>query len=141
MEELPMIKKRLTDTPRTDISDAYKIHHDRGLIYNPLSRYADKEKYKNAPKYEGRLETRTGNAIEFSVPTEVTAYDMVPVEYSFVNPVDVTHDQLNHCEPVHILATALESAERKKGKEFYSNILPGKIKVDFEFLGFVTGED
>ena len=140
-----MKNKRLTDTPRTAVSDAYKIHHDRGLIYNPLSRNINKEetknKYKDVPKYEGRLETKTGNAITFSVPTEVTAYDMVPIEYAFVNPADVTHEKLTYCETIHFLATAAEEMERKKGKEFYSNILPGTVKVDFDFLGFVSADN
>lgn len=138
-----MKNKRLTDTPRTAVSDAYKIHNDRGLIYNPLSRdIKDQEnKYANAEKYEGRLETKTGSAVKFSLPTEFTAYDLVPIEYEFVNPNDVTHENLSYCHTLHFLATGDENMARKNGKEFYSNILPGTIKLDFEYLGYVSAKN
>ena len=48
---------RNTDTPKAPIQDAYELHDDRGMIYNPLSRDVDKAelmaKYENANWYEG----------------------------------------------------------------------------------------
>ncbi len=136
---------RKTDTPRTDVSDAYGIHNDRGMIYNPLSRDMLKEQayksYADVPRYEGNLTTANGNAVWFSLPTEFTAYDLVPIEYSFVNPNKMEHESLACFESLHFLATGLEDAERKQGKEYYSNILPGTVKVDMDFLGYVTAEN
>ncbi len=128
-----MSTKPKTDTPRTDVNDAYAIHDDRGLIYNPLSRYAAHKSYADVPWFEGTLETDNGNAVSFRLPTQMTAYDMIPVEYAFT--------KANCFETVHFLATGLEDADRKQGKEFYSNILPGKIRVDFSYLGYVTAEN
>ena len=74
-----------TDTPRTAIQDAYQLHDDRGMIYNPLSRDFSAEdimaKYTDADWYEGTLETANGNAVSFRVPTKCTAYDIVPVKH------------------------------------------------------------
>lgn len=132
-----MSMMRKTDTPRTDITDAYEIHEDRGLIYNPLSRealrHAPYQSYANTPTFEGTLETDNGDGISFSFPTEFTAYDMIPIEYSFT--------KASCFESIHILATGLEDINRKQGKEFYSNILPGKVDVNFEFIGYVTAEN
>ncbi len=128
---------RKTDTPRTDVGDAYQIHEDRGMIYNPISREAKNtgalKSYEGVPYYEGSLETDNGNAISFRVPTEFTAYDAIPIEYTFTKS--------NCFETVHVLATALEDAARKGDQEYYSNILPGTVKVDFDFLGYVTIEN
>ena len=127
---------RNTDTPKTNIGDAYQLHDDRGLIYNPLSREFSAEeimaKYADADWYEGTLETDNGNAISFRVPTKCTAYDMVPVEYTFT--------KASCFESVHILATGLEDKNRKTA-ECYSNVLPGDINVAMEYLGYVTGEN
>lgn len=139
-----MSTKRKTDTPRTDVSDAYQIHNDRGLIYNPLSRDQLKNGYKsyaNAPKYEGKLELESGSVIYFNLPTKFTAYDMIPIEYSFYNPDCTQHESRVTYDTLHFLATGLEDWNRKQGKEFYSNILPGTIKVDFEYLGYVTAQN
>ncbi len=125
-----------TDTPRTAIQDAYQLHDDRGMIYNPLSRDFSAEdiieKYTDADWYEGTLETANGNAVSFRVPTKCTAYDMVPVEYSFT--------KANCFEAVHFLATGLEDKNRKS-QEWYSNILPGEINMELSYLGYVTGKN
>ena len=139
-----MSTKRKTDTPRTDVTDAYQIHNDRGLIYNPLSRDRLKngcKSYADVPHYKGKLETENGSVIYFNLPTEFTAYDLVPIEYSFYNP-DVTGRECRITfDTLHFLATGLEDMNRKNGKEFYSNILPGTVKVDFDYLGYVTAEN
>lgn len=128
-----MNNQRKTDTPRTNITDGYKLHDDRGLIYNPLSRDGAKVYDETVPYYEGVLETDNGNGIRFRLPTKMTAYDLVPVEYSFT--------KANCFESVHILATGLEDKARKGDKEFYSNILPGKVDVELEYLGYITAEN
>ncbi|MBR6548533.1 MAG: family 14 glycosylhydrolase [Clostridia bacterium] len=139
-----MSTKRKTDTPRTDVSDAYQIHNDRGMIYNPLSRDRLKNGYKSyadVPHYEGKLEIESGSVIYFNLPTEFTAYDMVPIEYTFYNPSCDQRESRVTYDTLHFLATGLEDIDRKNGKEFYSNILPGTIKVDFDYLGYVTAEN
>ena len=100
---------RNTDTPKAPIQDAYELHDDRGMIYNPLSRDVDKAelmaKYENANWYEGSLKTENGNEISFRLPTSCTAYDMVPVEYEFKSA--------SCFETVHFMATGLEDKTRK----------------------------
>ena len=118
------------ETPATPISDSYKLHADGGLIYNPLSRemdQGDKTKYNIAPKTSGKLTLSNGAVMNYSVPTDVTAYDMIPIEYTLSNPQ-------NQADTLHISATTFED----KNGSFYDLNLPHNVAVKAEYQGYVA---
>lgn len=129
-----MISKLSYDTPASEITDAYRIHADGGMIYNPLSREAEKNgtlhKYDKAKMTTGTLTLKDGTSLNYSMPTDFTAYDMIPINYSF--------SSLKGSETVHFEATAAEEKERKTSEDLYDVILPNNVKLDFEFLGYTT---
>ncbi|MBR4867900.1 MAG: hypothetical protein IKU10_01980, partial [Clostridia bacterium] len=118
------------ETPATPISDSYKLHADGGLIYNPLSReldQGDKTKYNIAPKTNGKLTLSNGAVMNYSVPTDVTAYDMIPIEYTLTNPKEQS-------ETLHISATTFED----KDGSFYDLNLPHEVAIKAEYQGYVA---
>ncbi len=118
------------DTPASPIADYYALHSDGGMIYNPLSREmdpSDKTKYNTAKKTTGSLKLADGSTLTYSVPTKVTAYDMVPIEYTLQNGS-------NGFDPLYVEATTFE---RGNGS-YYDLCLPGNVEVKLEYEGFVT---
>ena len=124
------MKPDLAPTP----VDAYDIHPDGGLIYNPLSREAEKmgalHRYDSSPKTEGEI-AFAGGKLTYRMPTSVTAYDMVPIEYT------VECDR--PAEPIHVEANCIEDSSRKGGKALYDCTLPGHVTFDIEYLGYLPG--
>ena len=128
-----VINKLTTNTPASEISDYYRIHADGGLIYNPLSREldnADKTKYNSAKKTTGKLTLSDGTLLNYSLPTDVTAYDLIPITYTLKNGSGAT-------TPVHVEATTFEN----KNGSYYDLCLPGNVKLDFEYQGYVSADD
>ncbi len=118
------------ETPPTPIADGYDIHADGGMIYNPLSReldQGDKTKYNVAPKTSGRLTLENGVVMNYSVPTDVTAYDMIPIEYTLMNPP-------KQVETLHVSATTFED----KDGSFYDLNLPHEVAIKAEYEGYVA---
>jgi len=117
-------------------SAKYDIHDDGGLIYNMLSREAEKEgtlhKYDDAQKRKAKL-LIDGMEVEFLLPTEFAAYDMVPIDYTITK----TNNKTTKI-PVSIQAVAYEEAGRYDGSCF-DLTLPGNLNIEYEYLGYVTG--
>ena len=114
--------------------DGYAAHADGGIIYNPLS--AEAKKVGAANRYDGAKTSNVslqGNGfnVTFSVPTEITAYDMVPIKYTLNKTGSVD-------QPLTLIANAFEEPGRGTGS-MYDLSVPGKMDVEFTYLGSVTG--
>ncbi|MBR4867901.1 MAG: beta-galactosidase, partial [Clostridia bacterium] len=119
-----------TTAEASSIEDAYEIHSDGGMVYNPLSREmdeGDKTKYNIAKKTTGAVKLDDGTTVSYSMPTDVTAYDMIPVEYKVSGNTGSS--------PVYVEATTFED----KDGSFYDLALPGKVSLDVDYLGYVAG--
>lgn len=128
-----VIKELAVNTPASEIDDYYKIHSDGGLIYNPLSREldnADKTKYNTAKKTTGKLTLSDGSVLNYSLPTDVTAYDLIPITYTLKNGSNTT-------TPLYVEATTFED----KNGSYYDLCLPGNVKLDFTYQGYVSAEN
>ena len=127
---MKQFKRELAPTP----VDAYEIHPDGGLIYNPLSREAEKlgelHKYDASPKIEGEI-AFAGGKMTYRMPASFTAYDLIPIEYT------IACDQPG--EPVHVEANCIEESSKKQGRALYDCTLPGRVSFDFEYLGYLPG--
>lgn len=115
-------------------SAKYRIHEDGGLIYDMLSREAEKtgtlHRYDDAKKRSAKLLFEEME-VELSLPTEFTAYDMIPIDYTIRRKEAVN-------DPVTIEAVAYEEAGRYDGSCFDLTV-PGTLDLSYEYLGFVTG--
>ena len=118
---MKQFRRELAPTP----VDAYEIHSDGGLIYNPLSREAEKtgtlHKYDAAPKTEGKLDFE-GGTLHYRMPAAFTAYDVIPIEY--------TVECSQPGETVHVEANSIEESARKGGRALYDCTLPGRVSFD-----------
>lgn len=113
-------------------SEKYRIHDDGGLIYNALSKEAGDltGKYDGAKKRIAKLIT-DGMEIELKLPTELTAYDMIPIDYR------ITSEKGTRA-PLTVEAVAYEEAGRYDGNCF-DLTSPGSPDISYEYLGYVTG--
>ena len=117
------------ETPSTSVTDAYKNHSDGGMIYNPLSREmdnAEKTKYNASPKTKGTLTLKDGSVLSYSLPTDVTAYDMIPIDYTLKKGKSM--------DPIYVEATTFEN----KDGSYYDLCLPNKVSVDVQYQGYVA---
>lgn len=73
--------------------------------------------------------------LEYRVPTEASAYNMVPVEYTLRS-----RGKASKNKKVLVQATAYEEPERRNGMVLYDLGLPGNMNVEVEYLGHVTAE-
>ena len=131
------IVEKLGGTPKTGDVEGYKSTEDGKLIYTPLSteakRLGNLSKYNATAKTSGKI-TLNGTTVEYTIPKNVTAYDMVPITYSVTS---------NRGEAVHLEANAFEDADRyssANGSYFDCN-MPGEIDMDITYEGYVNGYD
>ncbi len=122
--------------------DTYAIASDGGLIYDPLRREAGRtgllRKYAEAPAQRVRM--NIGDVmLEARVPKTATAYDVVPISYS-VRPTKTPVDEDIGSQPVHVAATAFEDSKKNHGRAHFDLSLPGRIAVDFRYLGSVSAK-
>jgi len=115
----------------------YAIHEDGGIIYNPLSRDAQKkgllEKLKGVPKKTGMLEM--GDlTLRYEAPLEADAYDVVPVKYVLENRKPKAG------YPIAVECTAFEDRARDGGRPLYDMSLPGDLSVNIEYVGHVSAD-
>ena len=114
------------------------LNENGWLLYNPISDAAKKmgtlNKYRNAKKVTGKLELG-GTVFQYSVPTNVTAYDAVPVEYTVYN-------EKGGYLPFHISATTFEEPERYEEKDglYYDCNLPGRTEVEITYNGYMSAK-
>ena len=127
----------LAGAPKPAPIDTYAIHADGGLIYDPLRREAEKSgqlsKFDNTPTSKVRIENN-GVTFEAAVPKSATAYDVVPIRYT------LRSTQAAGTPPVHVAATAFEDAAKVDRRALFDLSLPGRIAVDFKYLGSVTAK-
>ena len=121
--------------PKPAPVNEYSIHEDGGLVYDPLRREAESTGqlalYKNAKTEKHELNLGGCN-LEFSVPKQITAYDVVPIKYK----LSWKDDKPNF--PLAVEATAFEDESRRKGRDLFDLALPGKLDLDVDYLGSIT---
>ncbi len=71
-----------------------------------------------------------GCRVEYSVPENPLAYDMVPIRYTISVPAGSRRVMLE--------STAFEDAERAKNKPLYDLACPGDLSVKLEYLGSMS---
>ena len=116
--------------------DEWGLTPDNRLSYTPISNEAKRlgklTKYNNIPVTTGVIQAGT-TSITYTVPKNATAYDAVPITYS----VNTNTKNL----PVHFEATAFEDATRYQtpSSVYMDNNLPGIVKMDLSYEGYVNG--
>ena len=112
--------------------EQYPLDEYGKMIYNPISAESQKtgnlHKYNNAEKVSGTL-TVDGITVDYSMPTNITAYDAVPITYTV---------QGEGLDPLHLEAVAFEEADRTGGNQYYDLNLPGIVDVEITYDGYVT---
>lgn len=73
--------------------------------------------------------------LEYKVPTQVNAYDMVPIDYTLTSTSKASRNNR-----VIVQATAYEEPERRADKVLYDLGLPGNMNVKVEYLGHITAD-
>jgi len=130
-KNVKLIPKEPVAAPLT----GYELHADEGVIYNPLSREAQKtgmlNLYDHTEKTAGVIENDFMK-LEYSFPKTIRPYDIVPLEYTLTRKSEIK-------SPVTVSATAFEKESQRNGRDLYDLSIPGELKLDFEYLGYVTG--
>lgn len=114
-------------------TDAFRLHEDGGLIYNPIEREAVRcgtdHLYDSVPRTTHKL-TLGNLSWTVDVPATVRAYDAVPLFYTLDNP--------DRKSEIHLGATTFEDPFRASENE-YDLTLPGKLDLDVTFLNTLSG--
>lgn len=139
-EEGGMTLKKPTDLKvpeyTTAIAEGYDLAADGGLIYNPISREAEKTGKLNL--YDGkttRKMTMNGDGFTavFTMPTTLVPYSAVPIDYTITKTGNVEF-------PLSIVATSFEEKGRGNNvDQMYDLSVPGEVAISIEYLGSVTG--
>ncbi len=136
LEDTADMVETLGGTPEKGGVEGYEVKNSTKLSYNPLSREAKRKgeltKYNTAEKTVGTLKVGS-TTMTYSVPKNVTAYDVVPVNYTLYSSTNTL--------PVHIGATAFEDPARTGGKAYYDLNLPGTVAVKLSYEGHVTANN
>lgn len=115
----------------------YAIHEDGGIIYNPLSREAQRtgalDTFKSIPKTSGTLEMGEVT-VKYEVPSQADAYDVVPIKYVLENRKPDAR------RPIAVECTAFEDKARRRGMPLYDMSLPGDLSVKIEYVGHVSAD-
>lgn len=90
---------------------------------------------QNAKEYQTGELVLGEYVIEYKVPTEALAYNMVPIEYTLKSTKKTSKNK-----KILIQATAYEEPERRDGKVLYDLALPGNMDVEVEYLGHITAD-
>ncbi len=120
----------------TAVAEGYELAYDEGLIYNPISREAEKVGTLN--QYDGasaRKMTMYGDGFtaEFNMPTTLVPYSAVPIDYKITKTGDVQF-------PLSIVATAFEEKDRGNNiDQMYDLSVPGEVAIKIEYMGYVKG--
>lgn len=107
------------------------------MVYTPLSDAAAEtgtlHKYDNAEKVTGTLEL-DGTVLHYSMPTNVTAYDMIPIEYSVSSLFPAG---------VHFSANTFEETDRyaEPDAEYYDCNIPNNVDLEITYNGYVIGNN
>ena len=115
----------------------YAIHEDGGMIYNPLSREAQRagalDKFKSSPKESGTLQMGDVT-VKYEVPLQADAYAVVPVKYVLENR------KPDAGRPIAVECTGFEDKARRGGKALYDMSLPGDLSVKIEYVGHASAD-
>lgn len=114
----------------------FPIHADGGIIYDPLRREAEKthvlEKFREIARRQGAIASGPCR-LTFDIPEGAEAYDVVPVGY------ELSWDEAAVPSfPLAVEATAFEDEPRRRHRDLFDLALPGRIDLDFDFVGSVT---
>ena len=135
-EDAAAIVEALGGDPTAANVAEWGVTADERLSYTPLSneakRMGELSKYNNVPVTKGEIKVG-GTTVTYTVPQNATAYDTVPITYT----VNSTTKNL----PVNFEATAFEDVTRyKNASDIYADCnLPGIVKVDLSYEGYVNG--
>ena len=138
VSKMPFVKPTNLSVPEYTkaVAEGYELAYDQGLIYNPISREAEKTGKLNL--YDGadtRKMTMNGNGFtaEFRMPTTLIPYSAVPIDYKITKTGNVEF-------PLSIVATAFEETGRGNNvNEMYDLAVPGEVAIEIEYLGYVKG--
>jgi len=87
--------------------------------------------YSTVPTVKREL-TLDGHRLEFEIPRNARAYDVIPINYTF------QQDQ-GSCD-LAMEATAFEDSARAKARALYDLAIPGNMKVEIEYLGSISAD-
>lgn len=130
-----LLEKYGQDPEAADVQNC-AVNEDGLLLYTPVSNSAKKMgtigKYDNAEKVTGTLKLGE-TELHYSVPTKVTAYDAVPIEYSVSDS--------SYLLPLHVGANTFEETDRYQNGEggYFDCNLPGTPDLEVTYNGYVTG--
>lgn len=108
------------------------------LIYDRVKKEAEElgtlDKYKKSEKATGTL-TLGKTTLKYSMPTDITAYDAVPVDYEIVSGEKIM--------PIHLGVTAFEETSRyaEQDKPYFDCNLPGKVDIELTYLGYSNAQN
>lgn len=114
--------------------DSYSLTDDGLLAYTRISKEAAEmgrlHKYDNYAKTTGTMELGD-TVLHYSLPTDVTAYDAVPISYSVTTKEGTPL-------PLHFEATTFEETDRYPDADsnYFDCELPGKISVELTYDGY-----
>ena len=115
--------------------DGYTVTANGKLCYTPLSNEAKRlgnlAKYNIAQKVSGSLQLG-GTTLTYSMPKDVTAYDVIPINYSVYSSQD---------HPIHVEAVAFEEPARNKGNTYYDANLAGTVDMTLSYEGYVVADN
>ena len=130
-----LLEKYGQDPEAADVENC-GITEDGWLKYTPVSNGARRlgtlNKYGAAEKTSGTIQLGD-TTLRYSVPTKVTAYDAVPIEYSISDTA--------YNSSIHISATTFEEPNRfqKSTDSYFDCNLPGNVELEFTYNGYVGG--
>lgn len=118
-----------------DASDVETYDCDKNgrLIYDRISRELNTQ--KNIMKYQAEQKKtvtlqQDGVTAKFTVPTNMTAYDAVPIEYE-------VYQQSASGQVVYLEATAFEEANRCGNNNYFDLNIPGNVALEVTYDGYV----
>jgi Beta-galactosidase len=113
--------------------EGYSIAPDGGLIYDPLTREAQKTGELRDPGVatEKRSLTLGDARLEVSIPPTARAYEVVPVPYQLFPGRNTTL-------PAAVEAVGFEDEDKRQGRDLFDLSLPGKIDFKVDYLGSAT---
>jgi Beta-galactosidase len=107
--------------------------NDNGLVYNPLTREAQKTGQLRDPSVATVKRTLTlgDTRLEIAIPDKALAYETIPVPYRLF-------PGKNTVFPTAVEAVAFEDEKNRQGRDLFDLSLPGKIDLSVDYVGSMT---
>ncbi len=135
LEDAAAMVEKLGGDPQKKAVEGYELTSRAKLRYNPLSKEAQRKgeltKYNTAKKVTGTLKVGQ-STLTYSVPTDVTAYDVIPITYQIHSKSTST--------PLYVEAVTNEDVERKSGRSYFDMNLPGRVAATLSYEGHLVAD-